>query len=99
MSGVPGTPNSGSRPVQEEIHAQGAHEGRKDRGPPRGRHHRRLAVDAIDTFKKDAFPTDKVYGDTRGRPELWLITCGGNLAQDRHWGSDVVVFAHLTGEA
>lgn len=58
-----------------------------------------FAVDAIDTFKKDAFPTDKVYGDTRGRPELWLITCGGNLAQDRHWGSDVVVFAHLTGEA
>ncbi|MFD8888392.1 sortase domain-bontaining protein [Streptomyces erythrochromogenes] len=58
-----------------------------------------FAVDAIDTFKKDAFPTDKVYGDTCGRPELWLITCGGNLAQDRHWGSDVVVFAHLTGEA
>ncbi|WP_240803684.1 sortase [Streptomyces sp. A0592] len=58
-----------------------------------------FTVDAIDTFKKDAFPTDKVYGGTHGRPELRLITCGGNLAKDRHWDSDVVVFAHLTGKA
>ncbi|MFJ9945499.1 class F sortase [Streptomyces erythrochromogenes] len=57
-----------------------------------------FAVDRIETFKKDAFPTDKVYGDTDGRPELRLITCGGNLTQDRHWDSDVVVFAHLTGK-
>ncbi|MFF9977785.1 class F sortase [Streptomyces erythrochromogenes] len=58
-----------------------------------------FAVDRIETFKKDAFPTDTVYGDTRGRPELRLITCGGSLTQDRHWDSDVVVFAHLTGKA
>ncbi|OEJ33129.1 hypothetical protein BGK67_18985 [Streptomyces subrutilus] len=57
-----------------------------------------FAVDEVDTFKKDAFPTDKVYGDTHGKAELRLITCGGNLTQDRHWDAGVVVFAHLTGE-
>ncbi|WP_404959457.1 sortase domain-bontaining protein [Streptomyces sp. 147326] len=58
-----------------------------------------FAVDAIGTYEKDAFPTDKVYGDTRGRAELRPITCGGNLTPDRHWDANVVVFAHLTGEA
>ncbi|MEU9234570.1 class F sortase [Streptomyces subrutilus] len=57
-----------------------------------------FAVDEVDTFKKDAFPTDKVYGDTHGKPELRLITCGGNLTEDRHWDANVVVFAHLTGK-
>ncbi|MEU3407300.1 class F sortase [Streptomyces sp. NPDC006670] len=55
-----------------------------------------FTVDAVDTFAKDAFPTSKVYGDTHGRAELRLITCGGNLTADRHWDSNVVVFAHLT---
>ncbi|MFE1557062.1 class F sortase [Streptomyces sp. NPDC058734] len=58
-----------------------------------------FAVDSVDTFKKDAFPTGKVYGDTHGKAELRLITCGGNLTADRHWDSNVVVFAHLTGKA
>ncbi|MFE3580895.1 class F sortase [Streptomyces vinaceus] len=58
-----------------------------------------FAVDAVDTYKKDAFPTDKVYGDTHGSAQLRLITCGGNLTADRHWDSNVVVFAHLTGRA
>ncbi|MFJ4315509.1 class F sortase [Streptomyces lavendulae] len=58
-----------------------------------------FAVDSVDTFKKAAFPTEKVYGDTHGTPELRLITCGGELAADRHWDSNVVVFAHLTGTA
>ncbi|MFD3326248.1 class F sortase [Streptomyces sp. NPDC058701] len=58
-----------------------------------------FAVDAVDTFKKDAFPTDKVYGDTHGKAELRLITCGGDLTADRHWDANVVVFAHLTGKA
>ncbi|MFD9339151.1 class F sortase [Streptomyces sp. NPDC060028] len=58
-----------------------------------------FAVDDVQTFKKDAFPTDKVYGDTRGKAELRLITCGGNLTPDRHWDANVVVFAHLTGKA
>ncbi|MFJ9079753.1 class F sortase [Streptomyces sp. NPDC102278] len=56
-----------------------------------------FAVDEVDTYKKDAFPTDKVYGNTRGRAELRLITCGGALTADRHWDSNVVVYAHLTG--
>jgi LPXTG-site transpeptidase (sortase) family protein len=55
-----------------------------------------FTVDEVDTFAKDAFPTEKVYGGT-GRAELRLITCGGRLNADRHWDSNVVVFAHLTG--
>ncbi|CAM5484879.1 hypothetical protein SAVIM338S_03347 [Streptomyces avidinii] len=58
-----------------------------------------FAVDEVDTFKKDRFPTDKVYGDTHGAAGLRLITCGGNLTKDRHWDANVVVFAHLTGQA
>ncbi|AZM90357.1 class F sortase [Streptomyces sp. W1SF4] len=58
-----------------------------------------FTVDSVDTFKKDAFPTGKVYGDTHGKAELRLITCGGDLTADRHWDSNVVVFAHLTGKA
>ncbi len=58
-----------------------------------------FAVDQIDTFKKDRFPTDKVYGDSHGKAELRLITCGGNLTKDRHWDANVVVFAHLVGKA
>ncbi|MEV6577472.1 class F sortase [Streptomyces sp. NPDC051582] len=58
-----------------------------------------FAVDEVDTYEKDAFPTDKVYGDTHGSAQLRLITCGGNLTADRHWDSNVVVFAHLTGQA
>ncbi|MER6318559.1 hypothetical protein ABT237_33045 [Streptomyces sp. NPDC001581] len=58
-----------------------------------------FAVDAVGMYRKDAFPTGKVYGDTHGRAELRLITCGGRLAPDRHWDANVVVFAHLTGKA
>lgn len=57
-----------------------------------------FAVDEVDTFKKDRFPTDKVYGDTHGKAELRLITCGGDLTKDRHWDANVVVFAHLVGQ-
>ncbi|MFE2550896.1 class F sortase [Streptomyces sp. NPDC059355] len=58
-----------------------------------------FAVDEVGTYKKDHFPTDKVYGDTHGAAGLRLITCGGDLTADRHWDSNVVVFAHLTGRA
>ncbi|MFJ8012663.1 class F sortase [Streptomyces sp. NPDC096339] len=58
-----------------------------------------FAVDEVDTFRKAAFPTDKVYGDTHGKAGLRVITCGGELTKDRHWDSNVVVFAHLTGKA
>ncbi|MER5890672.1 class F sortase [Streptomyces sp. NPDC001941] len=57
-----------------------------------------FTVDSVETFKKDAFPTDKVYGKT-DKAELRLITCGGDLTKSRHWDSNVVVFAHLTGKA
>ncbi|RII15781.1 Sortase family protein [Streptomyces sp. YIM 130001] len=54
-------------------------------------------VDAVQTYAKSAFPTEKVYGKTN-KAELRLITCGGHLTKDRHWDSNVVVFAHLTGD-
>ncbi|MFI5806082.1 class F sortase [Streptomyces sp. NPDC051561] len=57
-----------------------------------------FSVDAVETFKKDSFPTDKVYSRT-STSELRLITCGGSLNSHRHWDSNVVVFAHLKGEA
>lgn len=53
-----------------------------------------FVVDSVQSFPKNAFPTDLVYGDTAG-PELRLITCGGEW--DRSAGSHVdntVVFAH-----
>ncbi|MFI9236265.1 class F sortase [Streptomyces sp. NPDC053079] len=43
--------------------------------------------------KKD-FPTRKVYGNT-DRPELRLITCGGDL-RDGHRPDNIVVYADLT---
>ncbi|MEZ0067980.1 LPXTG-site transpeptidase (sortase) family protein [Streptacidiphilus sp. MAP12-20] len=56
-----------------------------------------FVVDEVDTFKKDAFPDRHVYGKTNDA-QLRLITCGGNLTKDRHWDSNVVVFAHLQGK-
>ena len=56
-----------------------------------------FVVDSVDTFKKNAFPDAKVYGGTADA-QLRLITCGGNLTEDRHWDSNVVVFAHLKGK-
>ncbi|MET8755186.1 class F sortase [Streptomyces sp. NPDC004667] len=56
-------------------------------------------VDSVETFLKDQFPTQKVYGDTGGKAELRVITCGGSLTNDRHWDSNVVVFAHLVGKS
>lgn len=35
-------------------------------------------VTEVADYPKDAFPTDRVYGPTRG-PELRLITCGGSF--------------------
>lgn len=53
-----------------------------------------FVVGSVQSFPKDAFPTDLVYGDTT-RPELRLITCRGDF--DRAAQSHVdntVVFAH-----
>ncbi|MEU8837861.1 hypothetical protein AB0D97_01850 [Streptomyces roseus] len=54
----------------------------------------------IPDLKVDA-PLDTVGLDAQGHgsARLRLITCGGNLTADRHWDSNVVVYAHLTGRA
>jgi sortase (surface protein transpeptidase) len=59
------------------------------------RHTAVFTVDAVRTYRKDAFPDSTVYGDTT-RPELHLITCGGHFNHKAGYDSNVVVFAHLT---
>jgi Sortase domain len=54
-----------------------------------------FAVTRIDSFPKDYFPTEQVYGRTTGR-ELRLITCGGKFdAELGSYTSNVVVYASL----
>jgi sortase (surface protein transpeptidase) len=58
----------------------------------------RFVVDRVARYSKKDFPTAAVYGDTKGRAELRLITCGG--AFDRasgHYVDNIVAFAHLAG--
>jgi hypothetical protein len=60
----------------------------------------RFVVDRLEQHRKDAFPTEAVYGPT---PEtaLRLITCGGPFEPslgDRY-RDNVIVFAHMTGWA
>ncbi|NML50614.1 class F sortase [Streptomyces sp. R302] len=50
-------------------------------------------VRELEQVDKDAFPTEKVYGDTR-RPELRLITCGGELV-DGHRPDNIILYADL----
>lgn len=52
------------------------------------------AVDALREFEKAHFPDREVYG-ARGRPELRLITCGGNYDRRKGYSGNLVVFAHL----
>ncbi|MFJ6723429.1 class F sortase [Streptomyces sp. NPDC091281] len=47
----------------------------------------------IEQVGKGAFPTRKVYGDT-SRPELRLITCGGDLV-DGHRPDNIILYADL----
>ncbi|MGW2377606.1 MULTISPECIES: class F sortase [Kitasatospora] len=52
-------------------------------------------VDSVETFAKDAFPDQKVYGTTPDA-QLRLITCGGAYDKKRRdYLDNVVVFAHL----
>lgn len=54
-----------------------------------------FSVDSVETFAKDAFPDDKVYGKTPDA-QLRLITCGGTYDKKRRdYPDNVVVFAHL----
>lgn len=55
-----------------------------------------FTVDAVEVYRADAFPDEKVYG-AAGRPELRVITCGGGYSRDTGYQGNVVVFAHLTG--
>ena len=54
-----------------------------------------FTVTGIDRYPKDAFPTQRVYGPT-ARPELRLITCGGDFDREaRSYRDNVVVTAVL----
>ncbi|MGA5821248.1 class F sortase [Kitasatospora sp. NPDC094028] len=54
-----------------------------------------FSVDSVETFAKNAFPDQKVYGKTPDA-QLRLITCGGTYdKKKRDYLDNVVVFAHL----
>ncbi|MEU9700857.1 class F sortase [Streptomyces sp. NPDC047981] len=54
-------------------------------------------VRELEQVDKKAFPTQKVYGDTT-RPELRLITCGGELV-DGHRPDNIILYADLVTRA
>lgn len=54
-----------------------------------------FAVDRVQTFEKDTFPTRAVYGNTTNRAELRLITCSGLYDEETGYRSNTVAFAHL----
>ncbi|MFI6157194.1 class F sortase [Kitasatospora sp. NPDC051170] len=52
-------------------------------------------VDSVETYAKNAFPDQKVYGKTPDA-QLRLITCGGTYdKKKKDYLDNVVVFAHL----
>lgn len=52
-------------------------------------------VDSVETFAKDAFPDQRVYGTTRDA-QLRIITCGGSYDhKKKDYTANTVVFAHL----
>ncbi|MFF0945416.1 class F sortase [Kocuria sp. CPCC 205300] len=53
-----------------------------------------FAVDAVERYAKDAFPTLRVYGNTAG-PELRLITCDGYDPATGWFAENLVVHASL----
>ncbi|HET9444039.1 MAG TPA: class F sortase [Acidimicrobiales bacterium] len=60
----------------------------------------RFTVDRVEQHRKDAFPTDAVYGPT-SETALRLITCGGPFepALGDRYRDNVIVFARMTGWA
>jgi hypothetical protein len=53
-------------------------------------------VDSLETFDKDDFPSERVYGDA-DRAEVRLITCAGDYDRKaKDYTDNLVVFAHLT---
>lgn len=52
-------------------------------------------VDSVETFAKDDFPSERVYGDT-AQAQARLITCAGDYdRQVKDYTDNLVVFAHL----
>ncbi|WP_189935913.1 class F sortase [Streptomyces aurantiogriseus] len=54
-----------------------------------------FTVYAVEVYKKETFPDEKVYGSS-ARPELRVITCGGGYVKNDGYQGNVVVFATLT---
>ena len=53
-----------------------------------------FVVDRVKRVEKEEFPTSEVYGPV-DRPELRLITCGGDFDRgSRHYRDNTIVFAH-----
>ncbi|HEY3439031.1 MAG TPA: class F sortase [Actinotalea sp.] len=58
----------------------------------------RFVIDAVNRYAKTDFPTSQVYGNTTGRAEIRLITCGGAFDRSTgHYVDNIVVFGHLVG--
>ncbi|GAA3776722.1 class F sortase [Streptomyces coacervatus] len=52
-------------------------------------------VDSVETFRKNDFPSDRVYDDTP-QAQVRLITCAGNYDRSvMDYTDNLVVFAHL----
>lgn len=49
----------------------------------------------IEVFAKSNFPGDRVY-NSKGTPELRVITCGGGFSKQHGYDGNVVVFARLS---
>ena len=59
----------------------------------------RFVVLGVEQYPKDAFPTERVYGDI-DHAGLRLITCGGEFDRaERSYRDNVVVYAGLVGTA
>lgn len=59
----------------------------------------RFEVNEVEQYPKDEFPTEKVYGDTKGA-ELRLITCGGEFDQSAaSYRDNVVAYATMVETA
>ncbi|MDF6022873.1 class F sortase [Streptomyces sp. JH34] len=54
-----------------------------------------FTVYAVEVYDKKAFPDRKVYGPS-ARPELRVITCGGDYDKKTGYQDNVVVFAAMT---
>lgn len=56
-----------------------------------------FTIDAVEVYENKAFPDEKVYGETAGRAEIRVITCGGGFSKKSGYQGNVVAFGHLIG--